>query len=77
MSASLPQWLQIAVPLIFCREDADDSGLLRWSFIWADSGKVQVTTISASLPQASHLQTCLIFFSVWVIAVSFFHDTFI
>jgi len=61
ISASLPQLVQVAEPLTF-------SGSCVWAgaALSADcsgsSGNEQVITISASLPQFSHLQTCFTFF---------------
>jgi hypothetical protein len=71
-SASFPQVEQVPDPLI--RE-------LVWLWLGSIrapgsgpavsvSWRVQVTTISASLPQFSHLQTCLTFFMVSRMAIS-------
>jgi hypothetical protein len=68
-SASFPQVEQVPVPFI-CD--------LAWGWSWAAgsgltasvSCNVQVTTISASLPQFSHLHTCLTVFIDSFIALS-------
>jgi len=68
ISASLPQLVQVAEPFTLMGSCVCPAGAL--SAAGADSsGKEQVKTISASLPQFSHLQTCLTFF-VWPLIIN-------
>lgn len=68
ISASLPQWLHTACPLVllfFSGTAGDSIG------VFSCSSREQVIIISASFPQFSHLQTCLNFFSAIVSSLYF------
>ena len=75
MSASLPQCLQVAVPLIFLGSVVGFEGAAVFEEGAAGaSGSVQVISISASFPQFSHLQTC--FLTTFDICFPFLSDGF-
>jgi hypothetical protein len=75
MSASLPQCLQWAVPLIFLGSvDGDLSSDFLGAGSAGASGSEHVISISASFPQFSHLQTC--FLTMFDICFPFLNDGF-